>query len=113
MQREGVTAARCTIERLMRHLRLAGAVRGKRRLRTTVADELEQRPTVLINRVFAAARPSELWATDFTRAATSISGELTLDALGQALYPGRIDHLEASPGNRGRFNPACIVTVNR
>jgi len=37
MNREGVTVARCTVERLMRQLGLRGVIRGKV-VRTTVAD---------------------------------------------------------------------------
>ena len=38
LQRERVKVARCTVERLMRNLGLAGALRG-RRIRTTISDE--------------------------------------------------------------------------
>src|SRR4051812_20022847 len=43
LQAEGVSAARCTVERLMRQAGLAGVVRG-RRWRTTIADERAERP---------------------------------------------------------------------
>ena len=42
--REGIGVARCTVERLMRQLRLQGAVRG-RTFKTTVSDEAAARPT--------------------------------------------------------------------
>jgi len=57
LQREGFKVARCTVERLMRNLGLAGALRG-RRIRTIISDE-------------EAARSADLVA---------------LDALEQALY---------------------------
>ena len=37
LNREGITVARCTVERLMRGLGLRGAVRGKP-VRTTIAE---------------------------------------------------------------------------
>ena len=110
LKRQGISVARCTVERLMRAVGIRGAVRGKKRPGTTVADGSGQRPADLVNRVFAAARPNELWVADFSyvatwtgfvyvafvidvfarmivgwRAAASMSGELTLDALEQAL----------------------------
>ncbi|APU15316.1 HTH-like domain [Actinoalloteichus sp. GBA129-24] len=49
--REGIDVARCTVERLMRELRISGAVRGRTR-RTTVADPSARRPPDLVNRDF-------------------------------------------------------------
>ena len=43
LQAEGVSVARCTVERLMRRAGLVGVVRGKAR-RTTVPDEGADRP---------------------------------------------------------------------
>ena len=43
LHRQGVTVARCTVERLMRDLGLCGVVRGKRQ-RTTVTDVNAARP---------------------------------------------------------------------
>jgi putative transposase len=110
LKREGISVARCTVERLMRSMGLQGVVRGKR-IRTTVADEKACRPADLVNRQFTASRPNELWVADFTyvatwkgfvyvafvidvfarmivgwRVSTSMSAELTLDALEQALW---------------------------
>ena len=42
--REGITVARCTVERLMRHMGLHGAVRG-RPFKTTIPDDIAARPT--------------------------------------------------------------------
>jgi putative transposase len=61
LRREGVQVARCTVERLKRELGLRGAVRGKSH-RTTTAD--------LVDRVFAASRPNQLWVADLTYVAT-------------------------------------------
>ena len=43
LNREGITVARCTVERLMAELGLSGATRGKAK-RTTVADPAAPRP---------------------------------------------------------------------
>jgi putative transposase len=66
LHREGIAAARCTVERLMRELGLCGAVRGKTR-RTTTPDETAARPADLVDRDFAAQRPNQLWVADLER----------------------------------------------
>lgn len=108
--REDIEAARCTVERLMRSLGLQGVVRG-RKCRTTLADDSAGRPLDLVNRQFHATRPNQLWVADFTyvatwagfvyvafvidvfsrriigwRVARSMSAELVLDALEQAIW---------------------------
>ena len=69
LNREGITVARCTVQRLMRELGLQGAVRGKTR-RTTVADDTTLRPADLVKRDFSAVRPNQLWVADLTYVAT-------------------------------------------
>lgn len=110
LHREGTVVARCTVERLMRELGLAGVVRG-RRVRTTVPDTAAARPGDLVQRQFTATQPNQLWVADFTyvatwcgfvyvafvidvfsrrivgwRAHTAMRTDLVLDALEQALY---------------------------
>jgi putative transposase len=110
LHREGVPAARCTVERLMRQVGLAGAVRGKPR-RTTIADETVPRPADLVQRHFDAATANRLWVADLTYVRTwsgfvyvafitdvysraivgwqvsrSLRSDLALDALEQALW---------------------------
>ena len=110
LNRQGTPVARCTVERLMRELGLAGARRGKRR-RTTVADPAAARPADLVQRQFHRPAPDRLWVADFTyvptwsgmvyvafvidaysrqilgwRAATSMRTTLVLDALEQAIW---------------------------
>jgi putative transposase len=63
--RQGHTVARCTVERLMRELGLAGAVRG-RKVRTTVPDPAHQRAPDLVKRDFVAPAPNRCWVADFT-----------------------------------------------
>jgi putative transposase len=65
LRREGIPAARCTVERLMRRHGLQGVVRGKRR-RTTIPYGQAERPRDLVDRDFTASAPNELWVADFT-----------------------------------------------
>ena len=120
MNREGITVARCTIERLMGRLNLRGVIRGKR-VRTTISDSAAPCPLDRVNRQFTAERPNQLWVSDFTyvstwqgwlyvafvvdvfaryivgwRVSRSMSTDFVLDALEQALYarqPERDDAL--------------------
>jgi putative transposase len=66
---DGIEAARCTVERLMRQHGLEGVVRGKPR-RTTIAGERADRPADLVDRDFTATAPNVLWLADFTYVAT-------------------------------------------
>ncbi len=111
LNREGETVARCTVERLMRQLGLAGAVRGRKYKRTTIVDETATRPADLVQRNFTAERPNQVWVADLTYVATwvgfvyvafitdvfsrkivgwrvsnSLRSDLALDALEQALH---------------------------
>ncbi len=65
LHREGIGVARCTVERLMGELGLAGAIRGKPK-RTTTGDSQAERPTDLVCRNFTATRPNQLWVADLT-----------------------------------------------
>jgi putative transposase len=118
LHREGITVARCTVERLMRHDGLAGRVRGRRR-RTTMPADVDCRPADLVNRQFAAAAPNELWIADITyvatwsgfaytafvtdvfsrrivgwRVANTLRAELALDALEMAIWNRNDDRLD-------------------
>jgi putative transposase len=70
MNREGITVARCTVERLMGRLNLRGVIRGKR-VRTTISDSKAPCPLDRVNRQFKAERPNPLWVSDFTYGAPS------------------------------------------
>lgn len=110
LQREGIVAARCTVERLMRRAGLKGAVRG-RSFKTTRPDLTALRPPDRVSRNFSATRPNQLWVADLTyvatwrgfvyvafvidvfsrkivgwRASGSLRSDLALDALEQALW---------------------------
>ena len=69
MQREGHDIARCTVERLMRDMGLAGVIRGKP-VRTTVSDKAAPCPLDHVNRQFHAPAPNRLWVSDFTYVST-------------------------------------------
>ena len=111
LTREGREVARCTVERLMKEMGIAGVVRGRKSLRTTWADPNSPTPSDLVQRDFHAERPNQLWVADFTyvatwsgwvfvafiidayaktivgwRAAKRMTAELTLDALEQAIW---------------------------
>ena len=110
LNREGIPVARCTVERLMRGAGLSGAVRGKVK-RTTVPDPAAERARDLVNRNFTPLAPDRLWVADLTyvstwsgwvyvafvidayarrilgwRCGTSMSTQLVLDALEQAVW---------------------------
>ncbi|MFY4696866.1 IS3 family transposase [Burkholderia glumae] len=113
MNREGISVARCTVERLMKQQGLRGVRRGKR-IRTTIPDGSAPRPLDRVNRQFKADRPNQLWVSDFTyvstwqgwlyvafvidvfarrivgwRVSSSMTTDFVLDALEQALYARR------------------------
>jgi putative transposase len=132
LHREGVPVARCTVERLMGALGLAGVRRGKPR-RTTAPQEGATRPADLVERDFSAARPNQLWVADLTYVATwsgfvyvafiidafsrflvgwqasrSLRTDLALDALEMAIWArrGQLDGLvhHSDRGSQGGFN---------
>jgi putative transposase len=69
LRRDGIAVGRGRVERLMRVMGLAGAVRGKT-VRTTVADPGGVRAADLVRRQFTAGAPNRLWVADFTYIAT-------------------------------------------
>ena len=72
LNREGISVARCSVERLMRQEGLRGVVRGGYKSITTPTRELDTRPD-LVERDFTATRPNQLWVADLTYVRT-ISG---------------------------------------
>jgi putative transposase len=65
LNRQGVTVARCTVQRLMRANGWRGVTRA-RKVRTTVPDPAHTRAPDLVRRNFKAARPGQLHVADFT-----------------------------------------------
>ncbi len=61
--------ARCTVERLMGELGLAGAIRGKVK-QTTISDPKTPKPRDLVDRNFRPLAPDRLWVADFTYVST-------------------------------------------
>jgi transposase InsO family protein len=114
LRRENITAARCTVERLMREMGLCGTSRGRMWTITTQSDPAAWRPADLVDCQFTATRPNQLWIADFTYVATgrgfvyvafvidvfarrilgwrvsaSLATDFVLDALEQASYDRR------------------------
>jgi transposase InsO family protein len=120
LRRDGIEAARCTVERLMRRAGLRGVMRGKV-VKTTIGNAAAPCPLDRVHRQFKAQRPNQLWVSDFTyvstwqgfvyvafvidvfarrivgwRVSSSMRTDFVLDALEQALYarqPERDDAL--------------------
>ncbi|MFT4122561.1 MAG: IS3 family transposase [Microbacteriaceae bacterium] len=111
LNREGITVARCTVERLMRAQGLRGIGREKTR-KTTIGGGAEtERPDDKVKRKFVATAPNQLWVADLTyvrthagwtyvafvldvfsrmivgwQVSTSLLTDLALDALDMALW---------------------------
>ena len=110
LNREGIAVGRDQVRRLMRDLGLCGVVRGKK-LRTTLPEDVGQRPADLVERQFVAAAPNRLWVADLTyvstwsgfaytalivdafsryivgwRVSTTLRADLALDALEMAIW---------------------------
>ncbi len=125
LAREGIRVARCTVERLMRVEGLQGVRRGGK-VRTTIPDELSERPDDLVNRNFTVPRPNALWVSDITyvrtvagfvyvafvidayarrivgwRVSKSLHSNLVLDALEQALHARERDRRLIVHSDRG------------
>jgi putative transposase len=66
LNREGIEVARCTVERLMGDLGLAGACAKRKRPRTTQPGFPEDRPFDLLERDFTADVPNQRWVADIT-----------------------------------------------
>ena len=113
LRREGIKVAKCTVERLMRAMGLAGIRRGKTCI-TTVSNPKAPCPLDKVNREFKVERPNALWVVDFTyvhtwigfvyvafvidayarrivgwKVSTSATASFVLDALEQAIHARR------------------------
>lgn len=110
LNRESIPVGRWTVERLMQKLGLKGVQRGVS-CRTTIPDDVADKPQDLVNRQFIASQPNQLWVADLTYVATwsgfvyvafitdvysryivgwrvlkSMKTDLVLDALEQAMW---------------------------
>ena len=114
LNKDGVTVARCTVERLMRELGIVGCRRGRVFVRTTEGDDTLERPADLVERKFRAPAPNRLWVADLTyvkthagwvyvafivdvfsrmvvgwQASRSLRADLAIDALEMAMHNRR------------------------
>jgi len=110
LNRESIPVGRWSVETVMRKLGLKGVKRG-RSCKTTIPDEMAEKPLDLVNREFVALKPNQLWVADITYVATwsgfvyvafitdvysryivgwrvlkSMKTDLILDALEQAMW---------------------------
>ena len=65
LRREGIKVAKCTVERLMRAMGLAGVRRGNTCV-TTISNPKVPCPLDRVNRTFKVQRPNALSVVDFT-----------------------------------------------
>lgn len=94
LQRQGITVARCTVERLMRTLGIQGVVRGRRH-RTTIADMTEPQPADLVQRNFRVSAPNRLWVADLTYVRTWAGFAYVafiIDAYSRAIVGWQVSH---------------------
>jgi putative transposase len=71
LRREGIEVARCTVERLMGDLGLAGVSARRKKPRTTVPGAGPGRPADLLERDFTAPAPNRRWVADITYVPTA------------------------------------------
>lgn len=135
LRREGILAACCTVERLMRQAGLEGVRRGRKR-RTTIPDGQARRPTDLVERDFIAAVPNLLWVAGFTyvmsfsgvvcvvfvidaysrrivgwKADTTMNTSLVLDTLEMALWTRQRDGVAVGQGPHSSSRQRVAVHV--
>ncbi len=119
LNREKIKVARCSVERLMRHMGIQGARRGRKPFTTTPPDDGTARPVDLVQRQFSAPAPNRLWLCDITyvrtwsgmiyvafvidyfarmivgwQASRSLRTDLCLDALEQAIWARKDEGLD-------------------
>ena len=122
MNREDIEVARCTVERLMKHLGIEGARRG-RSCRTTIPDNAAERPADLVQRQFVADRPNQLWVADITFVATwsgFVYVAFVTDVFARRIVGWRVARtkrtdlvLESSVGSVGdSYDNALAETIN-
>lgn len=106
LQREGVPAAKCTVERLMRHHGWKGVTRSKN-VRTTVADPAADRAPDLVDREFRVPAPNRLLVADFTYVRLG-TGVFAYTAFVIDAYAGRILGWECCSSKHTRFVESAI-----
>jgi putative transposase len=129
LNRDGIEVGRCTVERLMGEMGIAGARARRKRPRTTVPGPAgQERPSDLLGRDFTAPAPNRRWVADITYVETAagfvyaafildlfsrmivgwqvsdtLRAELALDALEMAVWSrgGRMDGQLIHHSDRG------------
>ena len=100
LRREGIEVARCTVERLMKELGVAGVSARRKKPRTTVPDADGQRPADLLARDFTAPAPNRRWVADITYVDTASGFSYTAfvtDLFSRKIVGWQVaDHLRAS-----------------
>ena len=119
LNRQGIVAARCTVERLMREMGIGGARSRRKRPRTTVPGDPAAYPADLLDRCFDAPAPNRRWVADITyvdtlsgwvyaafvmdlfarrilgwQAADHLRSDLALDALEMAIWARRHESID-------------------
>jgi len=100
LRREGIEAARCTVERLMRELGIAGVAAQRKKPRPTVPDGTGSGPADLLGRDFTAPAPNRRWVADITYVDTACGFAYTAfvtDLFSRTIVGWQVaDHLRAS-----------------
>jgi putative transposase len=119
LNEQGIEVARCTVERLMGELGISGVRSGRKRPRTTVPGDPEERPSDELERCFTVPAPNRAWVADITyvmtfsgwvytsfimdlysrrivgwQVADSLRSDLALDALEMAIWARGHDGLD-------------------
>ncbi|KAM9861861.1 IS3 family transposase ISPfr12 [Leucobacter sp. BZR 635] len=116
-QRAGIRIGRDQVARLMKVLEIEG-VRREKRVKTTKPDPERPRHPDLVNRVFKAAAPNQLWVTDLTFVPTWQGVAYVcfiIDAYSRAIVGWRcassmntetvLDAIEMARWSRGKYLP--------
>ncbi|WP_446226444.1 IS3 family transposase [Nocardia sp. IBHARD005] len=106
LQRQGITVARCTVERLMREHRWRGVTRRKK-VRTTEPDPAASRAPDLVDRQFRVPAPNMLLIADFTYVRL-VTGVFVYTAFVIDAHAGRILGWECSTSKHTAFVESAI-----
>lgn len=101
LHRQGITVARCTVERLMKGNGWRGVTRRKK-VRTTIVDPAAGRAPDLVDRKFGVEAINVLLVADFTYVRLA-SGVFVYTAFAIDVYAGRIVGWTCSAGKSDAF----------
>ena len=106
LQRQGITVAKSTVERLMRRNGWQG-VRRQKSVRTTIADPAAERAPDLVDRQFRVPAPNALFVADFTYVKL-VTGVFVYVAFVIDAYAGAIVGWEAASVKHTGFVESAI-----